>query len=210
MDEKENLTKTAQNSAQGAAMDLPNINNVAAGSAMPPMGASGAQSANAGSAQNEASSASSHPAAPQAQSAHAAPAPSTDAKPNAGQGMSSPQNNPVSTGTTASAPAQPKVADVTVAAANLVPAPTIASTLSTGVTIEALLEECVTRNASDLHLETGLPPVLRLDGVLVPLTTYPVLDPMTVKELVFSTLDEDQQKILMKDKEFDYSFVVFA
>lgn len=205
MDEKENLTKTAQNSAQGAAMDLPNINNVAAGSAMPPMGASGAQTANTSSAQHEAGS---RLAAPQAQSTHAAPASSADAKPNAGQGMSSSQNSPVNTDTAVSAQPQPqpKVADVTVAAANLVPAPTIASTLSTGVTIEALLEECVTRNASDLHLETGLPPVLRLDGVLVPLTTYPVLDPMTVKELVFSTLDEDQQKILMKDKEFDYSF----
>ena len=27
-----------------------------------------------------------------------------------------------------------------------------------------------------------------------------------MKKLVFATLDEDQQKILMKDKEFDYSF----
>lgn len=78
--------------------------------------------------------------------------------------------------------------------------------LSTDVTIEALLEECVKHEASDLHFQTGLPPILRIDGVLRPLTTYPVLSDELVQKLVFATLDEDQQKILMKDKEFDYSF----
>ncbi len=81
-----------------------------------------------------------------------------------------------------------------------------AAPLSTDVTIEALLEECVNRNASDLHIQVGLPPMLRLDGVLRPITTYPILDDKTVQELIFATLDEDQQKILIKDKEFDYSF----
>jgi len=78
--------------------------------------------------------------------------------------------------------------------------------LSTDVTIEALLEECVKHDASDLHFQVGLPPMLRIDGVLRPLTTYPILTDELVKKLVFATLDEEQQKILMKDKEFDYSF----
>ena len=34
--------------------------------------------------------------------------------------------------------------------------------------IELLLEECIRRNASDLHLQYGLPPILRIDGVLTP------------------------------------------
>lgn len=75
-----------------------------------------------------------------------------------------------------------------------------------GVTIEPLLEECVKREASDLHLQVGLPPILRLDGVLHPITTYAALTNEDVQRLVFSTLDEEQQKILIKDKEFDYSF----
>lgn len=75
-----------------------------------------------------------------------------------------------------------------------------------GVTIETLLEECIRHNASDLHLQVGLAPILRVDGELRPMTTYPVLDNEAVKQLVFSTLDENQQKILIKDKEFDYSF----
>ena len=75
-----------------------------------------------------------------------------------------------------------------------------------GVTIEPLLEECVKREASDLHLQVGLPPILRLDGLLHPITTYAALTNEDVQRLVFSTLDEEQQKILIKDKEFDYSF----
>ena len=75
-----------------------------------------------------------------------------------------------------------------------------------GLTIETLLDECVQNNASDLHLQVGLPPILRINGALQLLTTYPTLDDMTVQQLVFSTLDANQKMILIKDKEFDYSF----
>ncbi|MEE0888254.1 MAG: type IV pilus twitching motility protein PilT [Candidatus Saccharimonadaceae bacterium] len=72
--------------------------------------------------------------------------------------------------------------------------------------IESLLEECVKRNASDLHLQYGLPPILRVDGVLLPIAGIPALTEEALKNLIFTTLDDDQQKILLKDKEFDYSF----
>lgn len=72
--------------------------------------------------------------------------------------------------------------------------------------IEVLLEEVIKRKASDLHLQVGLPPMLRVDGSLVPL---PQSDPLTdeaVETLIFAILDEDQKQILLKDKEFDFSF----
>ncbi|MBQ6510953.1 type IV pilus twitching motility protein PilT [Candidatus Saccharibacteria bacterium] len=72
--------------------------------------------------------------------------------------------------------------------------------------IETLLEECVKRNASDLHLQVGLAPILRVDGALTPIPGAPKLNNAMIESLVFATLDENQQKILMKDKEFDYSF----
>ena len=72
--------------------------------------------------------------------------------------------------------------------------------------IENLLEECVKRNASDLHLQVGLPPILRIDGRLIAIGGLPILSPENVESLVFTTLDKDQQEILLKDKEFDYSF----
>lgn len=72
--------------------------------------------------------------------------------------------------------------------------------------IEVLLEEVIRKKASDLHLQVGLPPMLRIDGSLVPIAGTPVLDEEAVEALVFAILDDDQKQILMKDKEFDFSF----
>ena len=76
----------------------------------------------------------------------------------------------------------------------------------TNLKIETLLEECIRRDASDLHIQYSLPPILRVDGALIPIAGAPVLDEATVHDLIFATLDDEQQKVLMKDKEFDYSF----
>ena len=72
--------------------------------------------------------------------------------------------------------------------------------------IEVLLEEVVKRRASDLHLQVGLPPMLRIDGSLVPVGGFNPLDEASVETLVFAILDQDQRQILLKDKEFDFSF----
>ena len=72
--------------------------------------------------------------------------------------------------------------------------------------IEILLEEVVRRRASDLHLQVGLPPTLRIDGSLTPVSGYSALDESAVEALIFAILDPDQQQILVKDKEFDFSF----
>lgn len=72
--------------------------------------------------------------------------------------------------------------------------------------IEVLLEEVIKRKASDLHLQVGLPPMLRVDGALMPVPSTESLNEEGVETLVFSILDEDQKQILLKDKEFDFSF----
>jgi twitching motility protein PilT len=72
--------------------------------------------------------------------------------------------------------------------------------------IEILLEEVVKKKASDLHLQVGLPPMLRVDGALVPVSGADVLNDESVEALIFAVLDEDQKQILLKDKEFDFSF----
>lgn len=77
---------------------------------------------------------------------------------------------------------------------------------ATEIRIENLLEECVRTNASDLHLQVGLPPILRIDGALQPMSGYKELDEAAVEHLIFQTLEENQKQILLKDKEFDYSF----
>lgn len=72
--------------------------------------------------------------------------------------------------------------------------------------IEVLLEEVVKKKASDLHLQVGKPPVLRVDGALKPISGAEVLDEEAMENLIFAILDEDQKQILLKDKEFDFSF----
>ncbi|MBQ2695244.1 type IV pilus twitching motility protein PilT [Candidatus Saccharibacteria bacterium] len=72
--------------------------------------------------------------------------------------------------------------------------------------IEFLLEECIRRKASDLHIQYGLPPILRVDGALMPINGMPALNEKMLHDIIFATLDDEQQKIYLKDKEFDYSF----
>ncbi|HSX45521.1 MAG TPA: type IV pilus twitching motility protein PilT [Candidatus Saccharimonadia bacterium] len=72
--------------------------------------------------------------------------------------------------------------------------------------IEVLLDEVIKKKASDLHLQVGLPPMLRVDGSLVAVSGADPLDEEAVEALVFAILDEDQKQILLKDKEFDFSF----
>jgi twitching motility protein PilT len=72
--------------------------------------------------------------------------------------------------------------------------------------IEILLEEVIKKKASDLHIQVGLPPMLRVDGALLPVSGAEALTEEAVEGLVFAILDEDQKQILLKDKEFDFSF----
>ena len=72
--------------------------------------------------------------------------------------------------------------------------------------IEILLEEVIKKKASDLHLQVGLPPMLRVDGALMPVPSTESLTEESIEALIFAILDEDQKQILLKDKEFDFSF----
>lgn len=74
------------------------------------------------------------------------------------------------------------------------------------IRIETLLEEVVKKKASDLHLQVSVPPMLRVDGVLAPIPNTDALTEESIEQLIFAILDEDQKQILLKDKEFDFSF----
>jgi len=73
------------------------------------------------------------------------------------------------------------------------------------MTITQLLEELISRNGTDLHLTVGAPPVLRIDGDLVP-TNHEVLTPKITKELVYSLLNDEQKKRFETTRELDISF----
>ena len=77
---------------------------------------------------------------------------------------------------------------------------------TTTMKIELLLEEVIKHDASDLHLQVGIPPMLRVDGALRPVGDAPVLKDTDTDKLVQSMIDAEQLKSFIKDKEIDFSF----
>jgi len=65
----------------------------------------------------------------------------------------------------------------------------------------------IEKGASDLHITTGSPPQLRIDGSLVPLKLPPLMPPDT-KNLCYSILTEEQKTKFEKSNELDLSFGV--
>ena len=75
------------------------------------------------------------------------------------------------------------------------------------VSIEELLKILVERGGSDLHITTGSPPRVRVDGTLVP-TEHEVLVPDVTQKLVYSVLDTEQIARFEREWELDLSFGV--
>jgi len=75
------------------------------------------------------------------------------------------------------------------------------------VNLHQLLKAMIDKGASDLHITTGSPPQLRIDGSLVPLKTDPLTPPDT-KRLCYSILTEEQKIQFEKNNELDLSFGV--
>ncbi|MCC6335459.1 MAG: type IV pilus twitching motility protein PilT [Myxococcales bacterium] len=73
--------------------------------------------------------------------------------------------------------------------------------------LHQLLKAMVDRGASDLHITTGSPPQLRIDGELVPLKVNP-LSPVETKQLCYSILTDAQKHKFEEDNELDLSFGV--
>ncbi|MCZ6782500.1 MAG: type IV pilus twitching motility protein PilT [Proteobacteria bacterium] len=70
-----------------------------------------------------------------------------------------------------------------------------------------LLKAMIEKGASDLHLTTGSPPQLRIDGKLHPLK-MPPLSPQETKQLCYSVLTDAQKHRYEETNELDLSFSV--
>jgi twitching motility protein PilT len=75
------------------------------------------------------------------------------------------------------------------------------------VNLQQLLKAMVEQGASDLHITTGTPPQLRIDGVLVPLRVNP-LSQVDTKQLCYSVLTDTQKLHFEEQRELDFSFGV--
>ena len=73
--------------------------------------------------------------------------------------------------------------------------------------ITELLAFSVENNASDLHLSTGVPPLIRVDGDVRKLN-IPAFDAKDVNALVYDIMNDRQRKEYEENMEVDFSFEV--
>ncbi|HEB13268.1 MAG TPA: type IV pilus twitching motility protein PilT [Actinobacteria bacterium] len=73
--------------------------------------------------------------------------------------------------------------------------------------ISELLIEVLEKEASDLHITAGIPPTVRVNGVLHHLD-HPKLMPKDTQELIYSILTQEQREQVERRKEFDMSYSV--
>lgn len=76
-----------------------------------------------------------------------------------------------------------------------------------GITIHKLLVTMVEKGASDMHITVGTPPLLRIDGDVIPLK-LPPLTPIDTKELCYEVMSDERKIMFEKDSELDLSFNV--
>lgn len=75
------------------------------------------------------------------------------------------------------------------------------------INLHQLLKIMVEKGSSDIHVTTGTPPQLRIDGRLIPLKMDP-LGPPETKQLCYSVLTDAQKKKFEEESELDFSFGV--
>src|ERR671926_1040271 len=71
--------------------------------------------------------------------------------------------------------------------------------------IDDLLEQMVTRNASDLHVTAGLPPAIRVRGHVERLEDFARLTPDDTQQLLYRIMSSEQQKQLEIKRQIDFS-----
>lgn len=72
--------------------------------------------------------------------------------------------------------------------------------------IEDLVDLILKEGASDLHLSSGRPPIIRVSGSLIPLVKKPVLSDADMKGFVKAFLGDANQQLLNTAKDVDFSY----
>jgi len=82
------------------------------------------------------------------------------------------------------------------------------STQGTDVSVQELLARVADTGASDLHLTSGSPPVIRMNGSLTRLEDYEKLMPEPLQRMIYSILPQKQRERLEQELELDLSYAV--
>ncbi len=74
------------------------------------------------------------------------------------------------------------------------------------VDLHELLSIMYEHGSSDLHISTGIPPTVRIDGELRPIENESRLSAAQTKSLVYSVLTDAQKHLFEENSELDFSF----
>ncbi len=72
--------------------------------------------------------------------------------------------------------------------------------------IDELLKVAIERDASDLHIKAGEPPILRIHGTLIPLAGLDRLTTKDIESMVGQLINESQRKKLEQEMDLDLAY----
>jgi twitching motility protein PilT len=76
------------------------------------------------------------------------------------------------------------------------------------ISVSELLEICLERDGSDLHLTAGSAPAVRIHGDLKRLDAYPPLQPQQLRKMIYAVLSQRLRERLEQDLELDTSYTL--
>lgn len=85
------------------------------------------------------------------------------------------------------------------------PRPSSAPETNMSLHIDDLLRYAVRAGASDLHLTSHMPALIRLNGAIRPVEGCPLLEHETIREMIFGVLSQAQRERFEAEKELDTS-----
>ncbi|KGM17056.1 twitching motility protein, partial [Actinotalea fermentans ATCC 43279 = JCM 9966 = DSM 3133] len=74
--------------------------------------------------------------------------------------------------------------------------------------LDETLRAMIAVGASDLHITSGAPPTVRIDGRLLPLEGHPSLMPDQIQRTLYSVLTQRQREQFETDLELDFAYAV--
>ncbi len=72
--------------------------------------------------------------------------------------------------------------------------------------IDELLMLTAEKGGSDLHLSAGYYPTIRIDGRLIPLNDFSILNKNTTEGMAFGIMDEAHKQRFLSEKEIDFAY----
>jgi twitching motility protein PilT len=86
--------------------------------------------------------------------------------------------------------------------------PLLRSEEESSIDLDALLKILVDRGGSDLHLTTGIPPAIRINGELVHIDDMPVCEPGELQKMLYAIMTQKQREAFENELELDMSYAV--